>query len=141
MIKKIDTNYSFSTQHSIALTFKEKVLLFFDKLIIHAVPQKREVAKEWYNGDKVIVIGNTEESMWTGEVIDEDNLIHDNYMPVFKDDKTGENMCSGGIFLKNDKDGIQLSALSKLDWNERWNLVSKGRAGVYTKTHYEKLNG
>ena len=139
MIKNIQTHHLLSTHHDIQLTFKEKLSLFKGKLFIFATPQKKEAVKEWHNGDKVIVINNTEEGLWTGEIIDGDNIVHDNYMPVFKDDKTGTSMCSGGVFLKNDKEGIMLSALKKLDWNERWNLVSKGRAGIYTKDHYEKL--
>jgi len=99
---------------------------------------KKEVYKEFFNGDKVIIVNNEKENIWTGVIVDEDYKIHDTLFPVIKDDKTGELIQSGGVMLKNDEEKIMLNALLKLDWNERWNLISKGRAGIYQKEHYDK---
>jgi len=139
-MKQIETHPYFETMHKLTFSFKELVDAFFNGIVIKAKVEKQVPLKEWHNGDKVIVVNNNEKNIWTGEIVDEDYMIHNTRMPVFKDDKTGELLQCGGVFLPNDKEGIMLKALLKLDWNERWNLVSKGRAGIYDKNHYKVLD-
>lgn len=140
-MKNIETHSYLPTTHKLTFSLIEWLDILVSGLVVYisAKPQKKEVFKEWSNGDKVIIVNNSEESIWTGVIVDEDYMMHDTYMPVVKDDKTGDLIQSGGVFLKNDEEGIMLNALLKLDWNERWNLVSKGRAGIYKKDHFKTL--
>ena len=139
-MKNIITHNYLPTVHKLTFTFFEwlDVLITGKIVFVSSTPEKKEVIKEWYNGDKVIIVNNSEESMWTGEIVDDSYMMHNTYMPVVKDDITGELIQSGGVFLTNDNERIMLNALLKLDWNERWNLVSKGRAGIYKKDHFSK---
>ena len=137
-MKNIQTHRYISTKHELTFTFREWLSIFFNGLLIEAKPEKEIPFKEWQNGDKVIVINNQEENIWTGVIVDEDAMIHDVRLPVYKDDVTGELCQCGGIFVVNDPAGINLTALKKLDWNERWNLLAHKSKSVIPNDHFRK---